>query len=180
VQKLQSSINAALGAEASGQTPDVTVGTDKDGVVIRLSGSYLFDSGRAELKPNSMKVLDAIANELKLLPNEIRVDGHTDSIPLTNSPLYATNWELSAARAVTVARYFSQTDGIQASRLIAAGFGEYHPIVPNDTREHRAQNRRVEIHVLSSTVEDPTQVMASPAGTTLTPTPTGATEYLEP
>jgi chemotaxis protein MotB len=128
----------------------VSVGTDKEGVVIRLSGSYLFDSGRAELKPNSFAILDAIAGELKLAPNDIRVDGHTDSTPLVGSPLYPTNWELSAARALAVTRYFVETDGLQATRLTAAGFGEFHPIVPNDTREHRALNRRVEIHLLSS------------------------------
>lgn len=173
VQKLQSSIDAALQSTANQQTPDVSVGTDKDGVVVRLSGSYLFDSGRAELKPNSLALLDAIANEIKLLPNEIRVDGHTDSIPI-DSPRYPTNWELSAARALAVTRYFTDTDGIQATRLIAAGFGEFHPIAPNDTREHRAMNRRVEIHILSSTV-----AAAGPTPT-VTPQPTGATEYLEP
>jgi chemotaxis protein MotB len=149
---------------------------DKEGVVVRLSGSYLFDSGRAELKPNSMAVLDAIVAVLKPLPNEIRVDGHTDSIPI-DSPRYPTNWELSAARAVAVTRYFAETGGIPATRLQAAGFGEFRPLVPNDTREHRAMNRRVEIHLLSSVPPDSS---ADQTVTTPTPQPTGATEYLEP
>jgi chemotaxis protein MotB len=179
VSRIQSAIQQAINSAAqdgNAQTPDVTVGTDKDGVVIRLSGSYLFDSGRAELKPNSFGILDAIAAQLKLLPNDIRVDGHTDSTPLVGSPLYPTNWELSAARALAVTRYLSETDSIQATRLEAAGFGEFRPLVPNDTREHRAMNRRVEIHLLSSVPDSATPTpSAVPA-----PKPQGSTEQAHP
>lgn len=158
--RLQNSIQTALNAGT--QNPDVSVGVDREGVVVRVSGSYLFDSGRAELKPNSLGVLDAIAAELRPLVNDIRVDGHTDSTPI-DSPRYPTNWELSSARALAVTRYFSETSGIRAGRLMAAGFGEFRPLVPNDTREHRAQNRRVEIHLLSSALVDPSQ--SAPAST---------------
>jgi chemotaxis protein MotB len=151
VARLKNKIEAVL--DGSTQAPDVTVGVDREGIVIRLSGSYLFDSGRAELKPNSLAVLDAIAGELRPINNDIRVDGHTDSTPI-ESPRYPTNWELSAARALAVTRYFTETDGVQSTRLMAAGFGEFRPLVLNDTREHRAQNRRVEIHLLSSTQTD--------------------------
>jgi chemotaxis protein MotB len=157
VSRIQSAVQAVLDqASQDGglQQPEVTVGTDREGVVIRLSGSYLFDSGRAELKPNSFALLDAIAGQLKLEPNDIRVDGHTDATPLVGSALYPTNWELSSARALAVTRYLSETDNILPTRLEAAGFGEFRPIVPNDTREHRAMNRRVEIHLLSNTPED--------------------------
>jgi chemotaxis protein MotB len=125
------------------------VGIDREGIVIRLSGSYLFDSGRAELKPNSMAILDAIATELRPLDNEIRIDGHTDSMPI-DSPRYPTNWELSVARALAVTRHLTESDGVPASRLTAAGYGEFRPLVSNDTREDRAKNRRVEIHLLST------------------------------
>lgn len=157
VSRIQSAVQAVIDrARQNGdlQTPEVTVGTDREGIVIRLSGSYLFDSGRAELKPNSFGLLDAIAGQLKLEPNDIRVDGHTDATPLLGSALYPTNWELSASRAMAVTRYLAETDGILPTRLEAAGFGEYRPIVPNDTREHRALNRRVEIHLLNSTIDD--------------------------
>jgi len=166
VARLQGMIDAAL--EGVQQAPNVQVGTDKEGVVIRLSGSYLFDSGRAELKPNSFAVLDAIAGELKVQPNDIRVDGHTDSTPI-DSPRYPTNWELSSARALAVTRYLSETDGLLSTRLVAAGFGEFRPIVPNDTRDHRALNRRVEIHLLSSVW---TEEAALPAQASPTPQPT--------
>jgi chemotaxis protein MotB len=140
---------AAVLAVITSQTPDVTVGIDREGIVIRMSGSYLFDSGRAELKPNSMALLDAIATELRPIDNEIRIDGHTDSTPI-DSPRYPTNWELSVARALAVTRHLSESDGVQASRLTAAGYGEFRPLVANDTRVDRAKNRRVEIHLLSS------------------------------
>lgn len=147
VARMKSKIDAIV--DSSSQQPEVSVGRDKEGLVIRLSGSYLFDSGRAELKPNSLAVLDAIAGELRTLDNDVRVDGHTDSTPI-DSPRYPTNWELSSARALAVTRYLSETDGLRAGRMVAAGYGEFRPIGPNDTREGRAQNRRVEIHILSS------------------------------
>jgi chemotaxis protein MotB len=167
--RISNKVQTALQAGEQAQTPDVSVGVDKEGVVIRLSGSYLFDSGRAELKPNSLGVLDAVASELKLLTNDIRVDGHTDSTPI-DSPRYPTNWELSTARALAVTRYLSENDGILSTRLMAAGFGEFRPIAPNDTRAHRALNRRVEIHVLSSAWTDdaPTQPTPEPQPRTIT------------
>jgi chemotaxis protein MotB len=176
VARLTSKINAVVDGEA--QAPSVSVDVDREGVVIRLSGSYLFDSGRAELKPNSLAVLDTIAGELKLIDNEIRVDGHTDSTPI-ESTRYPTNWELSTARALAVTRYLSATDGVQSTRLMAAGFGEFRPLFVNDTRDHRALNRRVEIHLLSSTLAAPaapapisSQASASQSQTT--------TEHLQP
>jgi chemotaxis protein MotB len=152
VTRLKNKIESILNA-TDAATPEVSIGQDKEGVVIRMSGSYLFDSGRAELKPNSLALLDAIAMEVKLLPNDIRVDGHTDSTPI-DSPRYPTNWELSTARALAVTRYFTETSGIRADRLMAAGFGEFRPLAPNDTRERRAANRRVEIKILSQSVDD--------------------------
>lgn len=177
--RMQSAIQSVLDKalkEGKTQTPDVSVSTDKEGVVIRLSGSYLFDSGRAELKPNSFGLLDAIAAEIKLVPNEIRVDGHTDATPLLGSPLFPTNWELSSSRALAVTRYLTETDGIMATRMEAAGFGEYRPLVANDTREHRALNRRVEIHVLSTApAEAETRPSGAPTTTFIASAPTSTT-----
>lgn len=151
VAQIKNKVLAAL--EGATQVPDVEVTTDREGVVIRLSGSYLFDSGRAELKPNSLAVLDAVATVIRPLENEVRIDGHTDSLPI-DSARYPTNWELSTARALAVTRYLSESDNVRAGRLIAAGFGEFRPLVSNDTRDGRAKNRRVEIHLLSSTPPD--------------------------
>jgi chemotaxis protein MotB len=171
VARLNNKIAEVL-ATITNQTPDVSVGIDSEGIVIRLSGSYLFDSGRAELKPNSMALLDAIATELRPLDNEIRIDGHTDSTPI-ESARYPTNWELSVARALAVTRHLSESDGVQASHLTAAGYGEFRPLVPNDNREDRAKNRRVEIHLLSTVVQpDATANLAVP--------PQSLTENLQP
>ena len=125
----------------------VDVGASREGIVISLAGNLLFDSGKSDLKPRGMTLLDTLAERLRTMPNEIRVEGHTDNIPIA-TPLYPSNWELSSARATTVARYLAEHDEIAASRLSAAGFGEFHPVAPNDTREGRARNRRVDLVVL--------------------------------
>jgi len=88
-------------------------------------------------------VLDEISRFFAKYPYQIRVEGHTDDVPI-HSDKFASNWELSAARAVTVARYF-QGLGVVPERLAATGFGEYRPIADNATPEGRAANRRVEI-----------------------------------
>jgi len=167
VSRLESKIKAVVDGVA--QSPDVSVSIDKEGVVIRLSGSYLFDSGRAELKPNSLSILDAVSSELRIQSNDIRVDGHTDSTPI-DSPRYPTNWELSVARALAVTRYLIETDGVPAGRMMAAGFGEFRPLVPNDSRDNRALNRRVEIHLLSSvTTAAPAPIATAPPATSPQP-----------
>jgi chemotaxis protein MotB len=125
----------------------VDVGASREGIVISLAGNLLFDSGKSDLKPRGMTLLDTLAERLRTMPNEIRVEGHTDNIPIA-TPLYPSNWELSSARATTVARYLGEHDDIAPSRLSAAGFGEFHPVAPNDTREGRARNRRVDLVVL--------------------------------
>jgi chemotaxis protein MotB len=114
-----------------------------------LSGSFLFQSGRAELQPDALPLLDAVANQLRTGSNPVRVEGHTDTIP-PDSERYPTNWELSTARAVSVTRYLAESGHLPAGRLSAEGFGEFHPLVDNDTREHRSLNRRVEIHILAA------------------------------
>ena len=134
----------AVPSDTSGS---VDVGASREGIVISLAGNLLFDSGKSDLKPRGMALLDTLAERLRTMPNEIRVEGHTDTIPIA-TPLYPSNWELSSARATTVARYLAEHDDVSASRLSAAGLGEFHPIAPNDSREGRARNRRVDLVVL--------------------------------
>jgi chemotaxis protein MotB len=126
----------------------VRVGLARDGVVISLSGNVLFDSGRADLKAEGLVLLDELADRLAKLPNEVRIEGHTDDVPIS-TPLYPSNWELSSARATTVARYLVEHK-VAPDRLIAAGYGEYRPAAPNDTREGRARNRRVDVVIISA------------------------------
>jgi len=129
----------------------IHIGAARDGFIISLAGNILFDSGKADLRPEGLLLLNALADGLKPMPNELRIEGHTDDIPIT-TPLYPSNWELSSARATNVARYLAERGGLDAARLSAAGYGENRPVAPNDTRDGRSRNRRVDIVVLSSPV----------------------------
>ena len=131
---------AVLEADAS---QEVQVEVQPDGVVFRLDAPFLFASGGADLTPAALPVLDKMAEVLAKHPERVRVEGHTDAIPI-HSAKFASNWELSAARAVTVARYF-QSRGVAPERMSATGYGEFKPLAGNDSAEGRATNRRVEI-----------------------------------
>lgn len=136
-------------AEQMGLTDDISVGIRKEGLVITLSGSLLFDSGRAELRPEAAEVLSRLANLLEPTQGTIRIEGHTDNIPFYTDGI-PSNWELSAYRASAVLRYFTETIGMPAQRFESAGYAETRPLVPNDTRENRAKNRRVEIILMAT------------------------------
>jgi chemotaxis protein MotB len=122
---------------------DVQVEIRDDGVLFRMTAPFLFASGRAELRPEAAPVLDRLGRMFRKFPAEVRVEGHTDDIPIA-SGRFPSNWELSAARAVAVARYF-QAAGLPAGRLAATGYGEHRPVAGNDSAAGRAANRRVEI-----------------------------------
>jgi len=132
----------------------VNVGAARDGYVISLAGNMMFDSGKADLRAEGLLLLDTLADGLRPLPNELRIEGHTDDIAITTL-LYPSNWELSSARATNVARYLGERGSIAPARLIAAGYGENRPVAPNDTRDGRARNRRVDIVVLSTPLSGP-------------------------
>ncbi len=133
-------------AEQLGLGDKIVVRPSREGITISLSSSLLFESGKADLRPDSKKVLEKVATILSHIPNEVRVEGHTDNIPPASS-LYPTNWELSAARALAVTRYLISL-GIQPERLSAAGYGEYRPIADNTTKEGRAANRRADLVII--------------------------------
>jgi len=118
-----------------------------DGIAVTVSGALLFYNGTDQIKPDGIQFLQKLGAYLATLTNNIRVEGHTDDVPL-QSAQYPTNWELSAARAVAVVRYFTDDASLDPKRLSAVGYGQYQPIVPNDTREHREQNRRAVIVIL--------------------------------
>ncbi len=125
-----------------------TVEMNERGLIIHVLESALFLSGQAELQPQAQVLLDKIATEIRDLPNQIRVEGHTDSLPM-RSFRYPSNWELSAARATAVVRYFVDSHDFAAARISALGYGEFRPLVSNDTPESRAKNRRVDIVILT-------------------------------
>jgi len=115
-------------------------------VKVILKEAVLFDSGSAELKVQAKKILKDVIDELKKLPNDIIVEGHTDNVPIRGG-IYRSNFELSMARAYSVIK-FMQDEGIDPKRLSGIGYGEYKPIVDNSTPEGRAKNRRIEISIL--------------------------------
>lgn len=135
----------------------IQIRSDEHTITISLSDNLLFDSGSAELKPGSQDVLREVAAVLRDLPNEIRVEGHTDNVPV-NNPEYPTNWELSAARATVVARFLIEQGGIPANRIHIAGYADTEPIAPNDTPEGRALNRRADIVILYPSEEELAQL----------------------
>lgn len=121
----------------------------EDSLVVRFPDTALFDSGQAELRPDALRALDAIAGVLRGVPNRVRVEGHTDTDPISNFR-FPSNWELSTARAGRVVRYFVDTYGLDPRRFESAGLGEYRPVAPNDTPENKQRNRRVDIVILAS------------------------------
>lgn len=132
----------------------VSVGLKREGLVITLSSNLLFDPSGTELKSDALPVLDRIAASIEPTGDRIRVEGHTDNV--SPQPEWPSNWELSDHRAAAVARYFTEKLGMPADRFEIAGYAEFHPLAPNDTRENRAKNRRVEIVVLRPLEPAPT------------------------
>ena len=122
---------------------------DKRGLVLRFSERFFFDSGEASIHPEVIPMLNIIAQTLEKIPNHIRIEGHTDSVPIC-TPKFPSNWELSTARATSIVHYVLTHYHFEPTRLSAAGYGEFRPIAPNKTYEGRSQNRRVDIVILSS------------------------------
>lgn len=113
---------------------------------LRLPDFFVFRSGSAELNPRGAPFLEEFGRRLKAMPNIIRVEGHSDPVPIKSGP-YPTNWELSAARAFSVMDVFMQA-GVSPARLLVYGYGPHRPIADNATREGRAENRRIEISLI--------------------------------
>lgn len=125
------------------------------GVVIRVLDKISFDRGSADIKPETLGILDFVSDTLKqeeFADRHIKIEGHTDADPIHNAK-YDSNWELSAARAMNVVKYFQEVSGIPGDRLSGAGYGEYRPVAPNDTDENKAKNRRVDIIILKKDFE---------------------------
>ena len=123
-------------------------------LTIELSENILFDSGRADLRDEGEVALSEIVQVLNSIPNrQFQVAGHTDNIPMRSSR-FQSNWELSTARAVNVARFMID-QGLNAERISAAGYAETQPVASNSTPEGRAQNRRIEIVLVPNLDELP-------------------------
>ncbi len=137
----------------NGLVTSVSVYSEQEGVQITFNDSVLFDKGHAYLKSEARTILGNMAPLLYKYNRMIKVEGHTDNDPINNS-LYPSNWELSTTRAVNVVKFF--IEGVEPNYRIppnllqAAGYGEYHPLMPNDTEQGKALNRRIEIVILKN------------------------------
>jgi chemotaxis protein MotB len=118
--------------------------TDNNAIKVSVHGNLFFDLGLAELKPEAISFLDALAKIIAANNYKIEVSGHTDDFPI-NSQAYPTNWELSTARAARVARYLIQVGNLEPGRFTVLGHAAYQPTLPNTTLSNKAKNRRVEI-----------------------------------
>ena len=130
----------------------LTIVRRRNEVVIRFPDQVLFDSGDDRVKERASRTLRAIAEEVRSRPLALRVEGHTDDVPMRNGR-FRSNWELSTSRATAVIELIATI--VPPERLAAAGYGEVHPVAPNDTPEGRAQNRRVDLVVLFAAPEEP-------------------------
>jgi len=124
----------------------VSVDRVPEGIAIRIRDALLFASGRARLDPRSSGLLEKVMDAVRPLPNMLRVEGHTDD-EQPDGPFYTDNWRLSAERATAVVEAMVAA-GIEPSRLAAAGYGEFQPIVPNVDLASRTRNRRVDVLIL--------------------------------
>jgi len=150
-ERLEEEIRKLAGTDALDKK--ISVITDERGIVIRVLDEAFFDLGKADLKPGAKRTLDTIAPVISAAPNPLRVEGHTDDIPIS-TPEFRSNWELSVRRATEVVRYLIEKHDLSPRRISAVGYAEYHPVAPNDSAENRSRNRRIEIIVSRSVTDD--------------------------
>jgi len=126
---------------------------EQRGLVISLPQVILFSSGDDAVSSQALPTLAEIADVLRDIPNDVRLIGHADSVPIHNRR-FGSNWDLSMARSLQILRVLSDRYGIAESRLSIASYGPYRPSAPNDTEDGRASNRRVEIVILDESDSD--------------------------
>ena len=167
--ELQHELESTLATEISRQ--EISMRREPDGLVISLREVGFFESGSGQMKQESQAAFDRIASLLRKRDCRLRIEGHTDNVPI-HTAQFASNWELSTSRATEIIRLLVVRDGFNPLRLGAAGYSEYHPVAPNNTKEGRSMNRRVDIVILgqtSSSVPAPVPVLAPVVGPTLAP-----------
>lgn len=158
---LRKLLSDALAPEINKKQAELREGPD--GLVISLQEIGFYDPGSDILKEASIGPLNRVASVLKPTKLRIRIEGHTDDVPIHNAR-FASNWELSSCRASGLVRLFTERYGLDPARLAAAGYAEYHPIQSNDTVEGRSKNRRVDIVVLDPPKRRPAPAMSTDLG----------------
>jgi len=142
LQRMQKSLEKALASQIAQHAVSIHMGPD--GLVVSLREAGFFTSGSATPQPATLPVLRQVARYLGQTAYDVRIEGHTDNVPIHNQE-FDSNWELSAARATRIARIFLATRAIAPGRLSASGYAEFHPVATNDTAAGRSENRRVDL-----------------------------------
>jgi chemotaxis protein MotB len=150
LQEVKGELQAALKEELKGGT--VRINEDGRGLTLTLAEAGFFDPGSALMRPKALEVLERITEKLRPLQAHIRVEGHTDNIPIRTAQ-FPSNWELSTSRATNVLQYFLTNAHLEPERLSAVGYGEYRPVADNGTPEGRSANRRVDLVVLGAAAQ---------------------------
>jgi chemotaxis protein MotB len=122
--------------------------SDAVGVHVSIAASTFFDPGESLIKESSLPALEKICNVVTKLGRRILIEGHTDNIPI-RTERFPSNWELSSARASTIVRYLISRHKYDPSKLAAIGYADQRPLAPNDSPEHRAKNRRIELLIVT-------------------------------
>ncbi|NLK09127.1 MAG: flagellar motor protein MotB [Firmicutes bacterium] len=148
IEQIEALMEEMQSLVAAGELPGtVELVHEERGLVVRFADRAFFDLGRADIRPDAQSVMYKIAEILKPLQNHVRIEGHTDNLPI-QTERFPSNWELSTARATSVIRFLLEKTEVAPERLSAAGYGEYRPIDSNSTVQGRARNRRVDLVIL--------------------------------
>jgi chemotaxis protein MotB len=130
----------------------VTLEITRRGLVVSLKEAGFFNSGQADIKPEAYELINAIADVMTQYNNPLRLEGHTDNVPI-HTPQFPSNWELSTARATQGLKYLLKNFDVEAGKISATGYAEFRPIADNATPEGRARNRRVDLVMISGEAE---------------------------
>jgi chemotaxis protein MotB len=149
LEQIRRDLHQRLAIQIANRTISIELG--RDGLIISLREAGFFSSGSALPKPETTPVLNQIAQALRNTPYDVRIEGHTDDVPVHN-PMFDSNWELSSARAVVITRMFLQLHTVAPERLSAIAFSQYRPVADNRSAETRAENRRVDIVIMPRAV----------------------------
>jgi chemotaxis protein MotB len=165
--------------EQQGLKGKVTADLEERGLVISLKEALLFPLGSANLTPEAQRVIQSVGKMLNSMPNQLRIEGHTDNLPI-HTAQFPSNWELSTARATNVVNFLTSRVGITPVKLSATGYGEFRPIVANTNEQARAQNRRVDIVVLRSILDIAEPDQATKTAQKKSDSQTGQPQVVEP
>lgn len=149
-RQIKSAVEAYLVKQ--GAQNKVTLEITRRGLIVSLKEAGFFNSGQATIKPEAYELINTIAEVMTQYNNPLRVEGHTDNVPISTSQ-FPSNWELSTARATNGLKYLLRNFDVDANKISATGFAEYRPIADNTTAEGRAKNRRVDLVMLSAAAE---------------------------